>query len=74
MGEMADLFIDNWLDDEEYDPNDGPYYPIRILPKEGDKCSCGGEYVMRTNRKTGVQFLGCSKFPDCKKSSPLGRR
>jgi ssDNA-binding Zn-finger/Zn-ribbon topoisomerase 1 len=26
---------------------------------------CGAEMVVRTNRKTGERFLGCSRFPDC---------
>ena len=33
--------------------------------------NCGAEMVVRPNRKTGVKFLGCSRFPRCKGSRNL---
>lgn len=41
--------------------------------EEGDKCEdCdSGKYVVRTNSKTGENFLGCSNFPECKSTKKL---
>jgi len=30
------------------------------------KCICGSPMCERTNRSTGVKFLGCINFPECK--------
>ena len=32
---------------------------------------CGQPLVVRTNSNTGVDFLGCSRYPECKHSEPL---
>jgi len=40
----------------------GPSAPI----SQASCPKCGGEMVMRANRKTGDQFLGCAKFPKCR--------
>ncbi len=34
---------------------------------------CGAPLVVRTQRQTGEQFLGCSTFPRCRHTQPLGR-
>lgn len=33
-------------------------------------CDCGGTLVPRKNKKTGHQFLGCSRFPKCRRTAP----
>ncbi|MHA1862439.1 MAG: ribonuclease HI [Candidatus Thorarchaeota archaeon] len=38
------------------------------LPYVG--CDCGGTLVPRKNKKTGHQFLGCSRFPQCRRTAP----
>lgn len=32
---------------------------------------CASDMVIRTNGKTHVDFLGCSRFPDCNGRMPL---
>ena len=32
---------------------------------------CGQRLVVRTNESIGVDFLGCSRYPECKHSEPL---
>lgn len=32
---------------------------------------CSGPLVPRTNRLTGVQFMGCAQFPACRGTLPL---
>ena len=32
---------------------------------------CGKKLVVRTNGETGVEFLGCSEYPECTYSEPL---
>ena len=51
----------------------GPDQKPLVLPKvekvylEGVKCDkCGSKMVVRTSKKTGKQFGGCSSFPRCK--------
>lgn len=40
--------------------------------QSGPKCpKCGANMVKRPNRKTGADFLGCSKFPECRGSRSL---
>ncbi|MDO5849963.1 MAG: DNA topoisomerase I [Methanobacteriaceae archaeon] len=34
-------------------------------------CACGGKLVKRTSRKNKTNFVGCSKFPDCRTLYPL---
>ncbi len=33
---------------------------------------CGREMVVRTNGTTGEQFFGCSQYPTCKGTRPIG--
>lgn len=56
----------------------GPYGADFVIssrpPKEGTGCKdrkCGGIYLTKKNRKTGVKFLGCSKWPKCKMTYSL---
>lgn len=40
--------------------------------KDASKCPrCGAGLVVRSNSKTGVQFLSCSRFPRCRGTRPL---
>ena len=39
--------------------------------KEGVCPRCGGELVLRTSKKDGRQFYGCSNFPSCKFTLPI---
>lgn len=34
-------------------------------------CSCGGREVVRRNGKTGQRFVGCSRYPSCRKTRQL---
>ena len=36
-----------------------------FVEKHG-KCSCGCNWVVRTNKSNGAEFLGCSNYPKCK--------
>ncbi|MFW9990763.1 MAG: DNA topoisomerase [Candidatus Odinarchaeota archaeon] len=39
---------------------------------QGKTCpSCGSQLVMRTNRSTNENFLGCSKYPACRYTEPI---
>lgn len=38
-----------------------------VIYSEDKKCECGAKLIIRTGRKSGKSFLGCSKFPSCKK-------
>jgi len=71
MGDEADYLIDQELDsywgDEFNLEGDLEYVPAQ--PRHaGDPCpkGCGGTLVLRKNKTTGVEFLGCSSFPKCK--------
>lgn len=35
------------------------------------KCSCGCEWVIRKNKSTGQEFLGCNNYPKCKNTKPI---
>lgn len=37
----------------------------------GDACACGGEWVKRHRRSDGAAFLGCSRFPECRRTRAL---
>lgn len=62
--------------DARVEPASQPSAPERIepalarvvsAPKESRPCPrCGSPTVERTNRSTGVHFLGCSQFPRCR--------
>jgi Nuclease-related domain/Topoisomerase DNA binding C4 zinc finger len=35
------------------------------------RCPCGGTMVRRTRRADGAPFLGCSRFPKCRRTWPV---
>jgi len=35
------------------------------------KCECGSPMCERTNKSTGIKFLGCTNFPKCKKTKSI---
>lgn len=37
----------------------------------GEGCSCGGQWIERRRRSDGARFLGCSRFPACKRTLSL---
>jgi hypothetical protein len=37
----------------------------------GSRCPCGGAVVKRTRRADGLPFLGCSRFPACRRRWPV---
>lgn len=39
--------------------------------REKGACSCGGRFVLRTNRAKGNQFYGCSNWPQCTKTKQI---
>jgi hypothetical protein len=43
----------------------------RAGPSAGDRCECGGEVVIRTRRSDRSRFLGCSRFPACRRTWPV---
>lgn len=34
-------------------------------------CSCGSRWQIRTNKKTGQQFLGCLQYPKCNNTKTI---
>ncbi len=37
----------------------------------GEACVCGGTLVERIRRKDARRFLGCSRYPACRRTYPL---
>lgn len=37
------------------------------------RCDCGGVFVPRTNNHTGGKFLGCNRYPKCRKTLMLDK-
>ena len=69
MGDMADYYMDNWLDEEEEGGEEGgSFYPIKLQRGPGTCPKCGAETEMKSG-KYGA-FFGCSRFPKCKGSRP----
>ncbi|MBI2170316.1 MAG: topoisomerase DNA-binding C4 zinc finger domain-containing protein [Actinobacteria bacterium] len=44
----------------------------RSAASPGNRCRCGGRFVVRTRRADGKKFLGCSGFPRCRNTRDLG--
>jgi len=48
-----------------------------VLPKLKEKpvdhgvCSCGGRFVVRTNRAEKNKFLGCANYPKCRNTKNI---
>ncbi len=72
MGDGADDAMerdfDSYWEEGFRDPDDCPEYVPSQPRYAGDPCpkGCDGTLVLRKNRTTGVEFLGCSSFPKCK--------
>jgi hypothetical protein len=45
--------------------------PSRALGAAPDGCDCGGTWVERQRRNDGIRFLGCSRFPACRRTRSL---
>ena len=45
-----------------------------IAPQPGDPCGCGGELVHRDHAVAGQPFLGCSRFPRCRRTRAVAER
>lgn len=43
-------------------------------PRAGKRCECGGTLVRRTRGSDRRPFLGCSRYPACRVTSPIGGR
>ena len=43
-----------------------------LRPPDPDRCACGGGWVRRQRRRDGAPFLGCSRFPACRRTRPVG--
>lgn len=56
-------------EDYDYAIHDGE---LTRFDHEDGSCSCGGHAVVRTNRKDSSQFYGCSNFPKCRNTAPVG--
>jgi Nuclease-related domain len=44
-------------------------WALRLVP---GPCPCGGQMVPRTRRSDGQAFLGCSRYPTCRRSRSIG--
>jgi ssDNA-binding Zn-finger/Zn-ribbon topoisomerase 1 len=67
MGDYADMEFDRSFHEALELGED--LMPGAVVLSEGDACllpGCKGSMKVRTNRQTGQQFLGCSKFPACR--------
>lgn len=43
-------------------------------PIIGTECpDCDGRLILRTNKRNGEQFWGCTNFPRCKHTQPITR-
>ncbi len=60
---------ENWRADALSHDAFDDYCQRENLPFIG--CECGGTLVPRKNSKTGHQFLGCSRFPQCRRNAPF---
>jgi hypothetical protein len=45
-----------------------------IVPQPGDPCGCGGELVRRDHAVDGQPFLGCTRFPRCRRTRAIAAR
>jgi Nuclease-related domain/Topoisomerase DNA binding C4 zinc finger len=39
----------------------------------GDRCGCGGHMVPRTRKADGQHFLGCSRYPTCRRTRQIAQ-
>lgn len=73
MGDMADYYLDQMFNDMMCigcgaDVN---WCRCEGIPVKLHAKGCDGEEVVRTNKKTQAQFIGCSNFPKCKYSRSI---
>jgi len=83
MGDHADDAVNRAFDSMGEDDYGDPFDLEDIVtsaarregPKVGDNCpsrGCkGGKIVLRKNKYTGVEFLGCDQYPKCKYNSSI---
>lgn len=64
--EFKQFIAGDWQGQDIVDPKD-----YRRKKHPHGTCTCGGFFVIRTNRKDGNQFLGCSNYPRCKTTKIL---
>ena len=42
-----------------------------LKEEKSKRCECGGMREERQNSQTGKKFLGCSNYPNCKKTKSI---
>lgn len=58
------------VSDRPRSPSPEPEARPRAAPSQG--CRCGGTWVLRHRRSDGAPFFGCSAFPACRQTRPIG--
>ena len=48
-------------------------YNKEVITQAYLTCNCGSKLKVRINKSTRTQFLGCSNYPECKKTKPYHR-
>jgi len=43
----------------------------RAIEEKHGKCRCGKAWVIRKNKSTSTEFLGCSNYPKCKNTKSI---
>ena len=51
-------------------PTQGGKPPVESPFDAGEVCKCGGTMVQRERRVDGAKFLGCSRYPKCRRTLP----
>lgn len=67
---LADV-VDRRAKRKRFGPHPGQSERRRLEARAGERCLCGGTFVVRRRRADGVRFLGCGNFPDCRETRLL---
>jgi len=55
----------------EADPIEATATPSMAAGVRSERCGCGGHLIRRTRKGDGQPFLGCTRFPTCRRTKTV---
>jgi len=53
------------------DPIEATATPSMAAGVRSERCGCGGHLIRRTRKDDGQPFLGCTRFPTCRRTKTV---
>jgi len=73
MSEQAVQSRESIASSVEDGPIEASATPSMAAGVRSERCGCGGHLIRRTRKGDGQPFLGCTRFPTCRRTKSVVR-